>query len=114
MPALQGVLLDQYGVLHDGKKAYPGAIAAVEALAAAGRKLLVLSNSSRREAPSQTAAPGVICQLCYEHRMSCFCRPAKTRPGLAEALVHQPLNLVELWVRHDELSMRHDVPSETG
>ncbi|KAK9840993.1 hypothetical protein WJX81_004817 [Elliptochloris bilobata] len=44
----KGVLLDQYGVLHDGQKAYPGAVAAVEALAAAGRKLLVLSNSSRR------------------------------------------------------------------
>ena len=38
-------------MLHDGRKAYDEAIAAVEALAAAGRKLLVLSNSSRREAP---------------------------------------------------------------
>jgi ribonucleotide monophosphatase NagD (HAD superfamily) len=44
----QGVLLDQYGVLHDGRQAYPGAVAAVEALAASGRKLLIISNSSRR------------------------------------------------------------------
>ena len=74
---LQGVLLDQYGVLHDGKKAYPGAVAAVEALAAAGRKLLVLSNSSRREAPCQrahqdfhcatsTASPALTCLPVYD------------------------------------------------
>jgi len=47
----QGVLLDQYGVLHDGRQAYPGAVAAVEALAASGRKLLIISNSSRRAPP---------------------------------------------------------------
>ena len=62
MPGLQGVLLDQYGVLHDGQKAYPGAVAAVEALAAAGRKLLVLSNSSRRAVPCYRA--GRCAQLC--------------------------------------------------
>ena len=77
MPGPQGVLLDQYGVLHDGQKAYPGAVAAVEALAAAGRKLLVLSNSSRRALIVQTAirsisslqevtsSGSVLLYLCY-------------------------------------------------
>ncbi|GAY44831.1 hypothetical protein CUMW_084890 [Citrus unshiu] len=36
-------LLDQFGVLHDGKKPYP-----VEMLATTGAKMVVISNSSRR------------------------------------------------------------------
>jgi len=40
--------LDQFGVLHDGKQPYPQAVAAVGRLAAAGKQILVLSNSSRR------------------------------------------------------------------
>lgn len=46
---MQGVLLDQFGVLHDGKNAYPDAIEAVSKLARQGRKIVILSNSSRRE-----------------------------------------------------------------
>ena len=45
----RGVLLDQFGVLHDGEKPYPGAIAAVSELAARGVQLLIISNSSRSE-----------------------------------------------------------------
>lgn len=41
-------LLDQFGVLHDGKVAYPQAVEACRALAEAGRRLVVISNSSRR------------------------------------------------------------------
>jgi HAD superfamily hydrolase (TIGR01459 family) len=40
-------ILDQWGVLHDGAKAPPGAIDAVDAMAAAGKRLAVLSNSAR-------------------------------------------------------------------
>lgn len=43
-----GVLLDQFGVLHDGKVPYPHAVAAVQRLADAGKQIIVLSNSSRR------------------------------------------------------------------
>jgi hypothetical protein len=43
-----GVLLDQFGVLHDGKVPYPHAAAAVKRLADAGKQIIVLSNSSRR------------------------------------------------------------------
>ncbi|CAO2820069.1 unnamed protein product [Amaranthus hypochondriacus] len=40
--------LDQFGVLHDGKKPYPGAISTVEMLAKTGAKMVIISNSSRR------------------------------------------------------------------
>jgi hypothetical protein len=46
--APQGVLLDQFGVLHDGREPYPGAAQAVQQLHAAGLRILILSNSSRR------------------------------------------------------------------
>ena len=41
------MLLDQFGVLHDGKHAYAGAVDAVSGLAKAGLSIIVLSNSSR-------------------------------------------------------------------
>lgn len=41
-------LLDQFGVLHDGALAIPGAVACFDELAAANKKLVVLSNTSRR------------------------------------------------------------------
>lgn len=44
----QGVLLDQFGVLHDGKHAYSAAPAAVRRLAEAGVSIVIVSNSSRR------------------------------------------------------------------
>jgi HAD superfamily hydrolase (TIGR01459 family) len=40
-------ILDQWGVLHDGAKAPPGAIETVAAMAAAGKRMVVLSNSAR-------------------------------------------------------------------
>ncbi|KAF5465764.1 hypothetical protein F2P56_015742 [Juglans regia] len=40
--------LDQFGVLHDGKKPYPGAISTLEKLASTGSKMVIISNSSRR------------------------------------------------------------------
>ena len=47
----KAVLLDQFGVLHDGKTAYPGAIEALAFLhKICGLRILVLSNSSRRSA----------------------------------------------------------------
>ncbi|KAL6646276.1 hypothetical protein ACP70R_017884 [Stipagrostis hirtigluma subsp. patula] len=44
----QAWFLDQFGVLHDGKKPYPGAILALEKLAGNGAKMVIISNSSRR------------------------------------------------------------------
>lgn len=45
----RGALLDQFGVLHDGQQPYPGAIEAVSQLAQRGMRLMIISNSSRRE-----------------------------------------------------------------
>ena len=47
-------LLDQFGVLHNGKEAYPAAVDAVRRLAEAGKTLVIISNSSRRS--SETLA----------------------------------------------------------
>lgn len=43
-------LLDQFGVLHDGQKPYPGAAETLTKIASFGATLVVLSNSSRRAA----------------------------------------------------------------
>ncbi|MCU4179253.1 TIGR01459 family HAD-type hydrolase [Bosea sp. BH3] len=42
-----GFLLDQWGVLHDGAAAHEGAIACLEAMRAAGKRVVILSNSGR-------------------------------------------------------------------
>jgi HAD superfamily hydrolase (TIGR01459 family) len=40
-------LVDQYGVLHDGVAAYPGAIDALAEMASCGRRIVVLTNSGK-------------------------------------------------------------------
>ncbi|HMA14940.1 MAG TPA: TIGR01459 family HAD-type hydrolase [Kiloniellaceae bacterium] len=45
-------LLDQFGVLHDGSTPYPGALPCLEALRAAGKRVIVLSNSGTRQQPN--------------------------------------------------------------
>lgn len=46
--AFDAIVFDQWGVLHDGTRPYPSAIATVTDLAAAGHRLAVLSNSGKR------------------------------------------------------------------
>jgi HAD superfamily hydrolase (TIGR01459 family) len=41
------IFFDQYGVLHDGRRAYPGAREALAALKSRGVKIVILSNSGR-------------------------------------------------------------------
>jgi len=41
-------LVDQWGVLHNGEKPYPGALSALALLREAGKAVVVLSNSARR------------------------------------------------------------------
>jgi HAD superfamily hydrolase (TIGR01459 family) len=41
------IFCDQYGVLHDGRRAYPGAREALAALKSRGVKIVILSNSGR-------------------------------------------------------------------
>ncbi|HLJ72586.1 MAG TPA: TIGR01459 family HAD-type hydrolase [Roseiarcus sp.] len=42
-----GVFMDQYGVLHDGSRVYPGAEEALRGLKSLGVKVAILSNSGR-------------------------------------------------------------------
>lgn len=44
----KAVLLDQFGVLHDGQRLYRGAGEAVECIKDLGLQILIVSNSSRR------------------------------------------------------------------
>jgi HAD superfamily hydrolase (TIGR01459 family) len=46
-------LVDQYGVLHDGVAAYPGAIDGFSRLEATGRKVIVLTNSGKDASANQ-------------------------------------------------------------
>lgn len=41
-------LVDQWGVLHNGEVAHPGAVDAMEKLRATGHKVIILSNSGKR------------------------------------------------------------------
>jgi HAD superfamily hydrolase (TIGR01459 family) len=43
-----GFILDQWGVLHDGLRPYPGVLATLGELACAGKRIVLLSNSGRR------------------------------------------------------------------
>ncbi|MEQ8968677.1 MAG: TIGR01459 family HAD-type hydrolase [Azospirillaceae bacterium] len=45
-----GFVVDQWGVLHDGERAYPGAAEALTALRRAGKRVVILSNSGKRAA----------------------------------------------------------------
>jgi HAD superfamily hydrolase (TIGR01459 family) len=47
------LLVDQYGVLHDGTTPYPGAIEALAGLASRGRKVIVLTNSGKSSAANR-------------------------------------------------------------
>lgn len=50
------IVLDQWGVLHDGTTPYAGAIAALDGL---GKRLAVLSNSGKRAAPNAARIAGM-------------------------------------------------------
>lgn len=45
-----GFIVDLWGVVHDGVRPYPGVIAALAALRAAGKRVVFLSNAPRRAA----------------------------------------------------------------
>jgi HAD superfamily hydrolase (TIGR01459 family) len=42
-----GLLLDQWGVLHDGQRPYPGAVECLSRLRSAGMRVIILSNSGK-------------------------------------------------------------------
>ena len=54
-----GFILDQWGVLHDGTRPYPGAVDCLWQLHAAGKRIVLLSNSSKREAETVSLMAGM-------------------------------------------------------
>lgn len=78
-------LLDQFGVMHDGKNALPGAVECFHELAKRNKKLIVLSNTSRRRDHAVSKLPkigfdseallGFVCsgELAWQH-MAEHCR----------------------------------------
>lgn len=66
-----GFLLDQWGVLHDGTAPYSEAISCLERLRAAGKAIVILSNSGRRGSENE----GVLARMgfsrtLYDHVVS--------------------------------------------
>lgn len=59
LPLYDGFLLDQWGVLHDGQRPYPGAVAALEGLRASGKRVIILSNSGRLGAENARQLAGL-------------------------------------------------------
>jgi len=45
--AFDGFVLDQYGVLHDGDRPYAGAVEALQAIRAAGKRAVLVTNSGK-------------------------------------------------------------------
>jgi HAD superfamily hydrolase (TIGR01459 family) len=54
-----GFILDQWGVLHDGTRPYPGAAECLRRMRAAGKRIVVLSNSGKREADNLRLMAGM-------------------------------------------------------
>ena len=51
--------VDQFGVLHDGSAPYPGAVEALSSLKAAGKKIVLVSNSGKRAGPNESRLRGL-------------------------------------------------------
>lgn len=61
-------LVDQWGVLHDGESPHEGAIEALQALRARGKKIVILSNSSKRIAVTLPRMEAMgFGPDCYDH-----------------------------------------------
>jgi HAD superfamily hydrolase (TIGR01459 family) len=48
------MLIDQFGVIHDGQKLYPGALEVIQELKRIGVPVVVMTNSGKRAAPNAT------------------------------------------------------------
>ena len=59
-------LIDQWGVMHDGTTAYPKAIECMAQLADRGKKIVLLSNSSRRKGNSMKKLDAMGFERCAQ------------------------------------------------
>ena len=53
VPAFDGFVIDQYGALHDGVAPYPGAVEALAAIRAAGKRAVLVTNSGKSAAANE-------------------------------------------------------------
>ena len=66
-----GLLLDLWGVLHDGKAPFPGVIDCLTRLKSAGKRIVVLSNAPRRAPLVEARVSEIgIPRSLYDHLMS--------------------------------------------
>ncbi len=79
-----GFLLDQWGVLHDGSNAYPGARECLAHLRAAGKAVAVVSNSGRRG--SENAA--LLARMGFPHRL--YDHVVSAGDDARDAILHDP------------------------
>ncbi len=54
-----GLILDLWGVVHDGVRPYPGAVDCLRALRAAGKRVVMLTNAPRRAEPIREQLRGM-------------------------------------------------------
>jgi len=62
IPLYDAFILDQFGVMHNGKNALPGATEAVDMIYSQNKKLIILSNSSAGSKDTIEKLPKVSCQ----------------------------------------------------
>ena len=66
-----GVILDLWGVIHDGERPYPGVLDCLMRLCDAGKRLCLLSNAPRRVAPVVEALTAMgVTRAHYHHIMT--------------------------------------------
>ena len=63
LPGMEGVaeryhgfILDVWGVLHDGKRPYPGVLDCLERLRSTGKRVVILSNAPPAHRPGRRQA----------------------------------------------------------
>lgn len=76
-----GFILDQWGVLHDGTRPYPGAVECLGRLRGAGKRVVVLSNSGKREAENLRVMAGMGFDVSALER--CVCAGEEARRAIA-------------------------------
>lgn len=62
-------LIDQWGVLHDGRKPYPGALDLLETLRKAGKATVMISNSSKRDVRDGMSKVGIDSSRFFNDRI---------------------------------------------
>ena len=66
-----GFLLDQWGVLHDGNRPYPGALACLERIRQSGKAVVILSNSGKPGSENEAALARLgFPRTLYDHLVS--------------------------------------------